>query len=100
MRERPEFPQIILAALGVLITNAILFSIGVVLALNSYNTTFFIIPILISGGISITQLIYVIPVMIWLRKRQQLALNKGVIIGAVITALLNGGCYLLFMLPR
>ena len=45
---------------------------------------------------SIWQLLYVIPVCFWLRRRQRFALMKGVIIGAVITALLNGACYLLF----
>jgi hypothetical protein len=109
MRERSEIPQVILATLGVLITNAAIFGIGVYLALKEYgdlsigpysafqrpgsNFYFFIIPALSSAVISITQLIYVIPVIIWLNRRGQFALKKGVIIGAVITALLNCGCY-------
>jgi hypothetical protein len=68
MRERREIPQVILAALGVLIINAIIFFLGVFLALNSYGSSFFIVPALSSAGISITQLIYVIPVIIWLRR--------------------------------
>ncbi len=44
--------------------------------------------------ISIFQLLYVIPVVFLLRRRQRWRLMKGVIIGAVITALLNGGCWL------
>jgi hypothetical protein len=50
------------------------------------------------GGFSffLLQLLYVIPVTLWLKRRQQYGLMKGVIIGAVITALLNGGCSLLF----
>jgi hypothetical protein len=100
MRERSETRQIILAALGVLITNAAIFGIGVYLALYNYDRSFFIIPALSSAVISITQLIYVIPVIIWLNRRRQFALKKGVIIGAVITALLNGGCYLILALPR
>lgn len=43
----------------------------------------------------LTQLFYVIPVVFWFRRQQQWGLMKGVIIGAVITALLNGGCFLL-----
>lgn len=35
------------------------------------------------------QLLYVIPVCLWLRRRKRPAMMKGVIIGAVITALLN-----------
>jgi len=100
MRERSEFPQVILATLGVLITNAAIFGIGVYLALQNYGSSFFVIPALSSAGISITQLIYIIPVIIWLNRRRQFALKKGVIIGAVITALLNGGCYLILSLPR
>lgn len=44
--------------------------------------------------IGIFQLLYVIPVTIVLKVREQFGLMKGVIIGAVITALLNGGCLL------
>ena len=47
-------------------------------------------------GIGIAQLIYVIPLVIWLRRKRKWGLMKGVIIGAVLTALLNGGCWLLF----
>ncbi len=100
MRERSEILKVILATLGVLITNGAIFGIGVFLALNAYNSSLFIIPALSSAGISITQLIYVIPVIIWLNRQRQFALKKGVIIGAVITALLNGGCYLILSLPR
>jgi Na+/proline symporter len=54
--------------------------------------------ILIIGGFGffLWQLLYVIPVTLWLKRRRQYGLMKGVIIGAVITALLNGGCSLLF----
>ena len=51
------------------------------------------------GGLGIVQLIYVIPAIIVLRRRGEFALLKGLIIGAVVTALLNGGCWLL-MYPR
>jgi hypothetical protein len=48
-------------------------------------------------GIGISQLIYVVPMIIWLKQRQEWGLMKGVIIGAVLTALLNGGCWLLLI---
>jgi hypothetical protein len=48
-------------------------------------------------GIGISQLLYVVPVIFWARKQQEWGLMKGVIIGAVITALLNGGCFLIFI---
>ena len=46
-------------------------------------------------GIGIAQLIYVVPAIIVLRRRREFAVLKGLIIGATITALLNGGCWLL-----
>jgi hypothetical protein len=51
----------------------------------------FLIPLLIPG---ISQLVYVIPLALWLRKKRRFELMKGVLIGAVMTALLNGGCFL------
>lgn len=45
-------------------------------------------------GFFIWQLIYVLPMVIWLRRRRNLGIMKGVIIGAALTALLNGGCFL------
>ena len=100
MRARSETTQVVLATLSVLIINAAIFGIGVYLALYNYNNSFFTISALSSAGISITQLIYVIPLIIWLNRRRQFALKKGVIIGAVLTALLNGGCYLVLLFPR
>ena len=47
-------------------------------------------------GIGITQLLYVVPLCIWLHRRGRADTAKGVIIGAVLTFLLNGGCFLLF----
>jgi hypothetical protein len=48
-------------------------------------------------GIGIFQLFYVVPTVIFLKRKRQFSLMKGVIIGAVITALLNGGCYLIIL---
>ena len=50
-------------------------------------------------GIGIAQLIYVVPAIIVLRRRREFAVLKGLIIGAIITALVNGGCWLLIY-PR
>ncbi|NEO88899.1 MAG: hypothetical protein F6K56_00890 [Moorea sp. SIO3G5] len=48
-------------------------------------------------GIGISQLIYVIPLIIRLKQQQRFEVMKGVIIGAVLTALLNGGCWLFIL---
>lgn len=50
--------------------------------------------------IGITQLIYIIPLMILLIQQRNWGVLKGVIIGAVLTGLLNGGCYLILFFPR
>jgi hypothetical protein len=45
--------------------------------------------------IDLGQLIYILPLIIWLTYLQKREFMKGVIIGAVITVLINfGGCYL------
>lgn len=46
--------------------------------------------------IGVTQLLYVIPTLLRLRRRREWGLFKGVVIGAVITALLCGGCWLAY----
>jgi hypothetical protein len=44
--------------------------------------------------ISLVQLAYILPICIYLHRQGQVNWMKGIIIGACITALLNGGCWL------
>jgi hypothetical protein len=44
--------------------------------------------------IGIVQILYVLPLCLWLSRRRRLSTVKGVIIGAVVTLLLNGSCFL------
>ncbi len=44
-------------------------------------------------GIGITQLIYVIPGIIYFRRHDKSLVAKGIIIGASITFLLNAACF-------
>jgi len=87
MRQRSEITQTIIGAFCILIINGLVFGIGYLLAYNNYPNWLFIVGVWLAIGISIVQLIYGIPAMLWLRRRQQFALMKGVIIGTVITAL-------------
>lgn len=48
-------------------------------------------------GIGISQLIYVVPLCIWLQRRRLFSTMKGVITAAIITFLLNGSCFLMFL---
>ncbi|MEL6158777.1 MAG: hypothetical protein AAFQ40_04940 [Cyanobacteria bacterium J06623_5] len=45
--------------------------------------------------IGVTQLFYVGPLMLICHSRRRHSLAKGVVIGALITAFLNGSCFLL-----
>ena len=46
--------------------------------------------------IGLTQIVYVVPLLLWLKRRGRADTAEGVTVGAVITALLNGSCFLLF----
>ena len=63
-------------------------------ALGTYLTTEYRFLLLLAVP-GLSQLFYVIPLVFWLKRRQRWGLMKGVIIGAVITALLNGSCWIL-----
>lgn len=47
--------------------------------------------------IGLSQLIYAVPLGIRFRRQRKFNAMKGVIIGAVITVLLNGGCFIWFL---
>jgi hypothetical protein len=47
-------------------------------------------------GIGLTQLLYVIPLGIYFHRLGRSNMVKGLMIGAIITALLNGGCFIFF----
>ena len=61
-----------------------------------------VIAIALGSGvllIGISQWLYVIPMLIWLRRRQKRDVFIGVLIGALLTMLLNGGCFLIYLHP-
>lgn len=47
------------------------------------------------SALSLLQLVYVIPLCLWLINQGQISVMKGVVIAAIITFLVNGGCFLL-----
>lgn len=61
-----------------------------------FLVTFFSLAIF---GIGLFQLLYVIPIVISLKSKEKWGEMKGLIIGAVLTFLLNSGCWLLLS-PR
>ncbi|MBD2336923.1 hypothetical protein H6G64_07935 [Calothrix sp. FACHB-156] len=106
MSQRNENLQIFLGILILfglnLIAVGIIFGLGLLAGqIFGYANYSYLGVWLIGGwGFFIWQLLYVIPLCILLRRQQRLAMMKGVIIGAVITALLNGSCFLLVFSNR
>lgn len=106
MSQRNEVLQILLGILLLfalhLIAGSIIFGLGLLSGLIFGYSSYSYIGIWIIGswGFFLWQMLYVIPLCIWLKRQQRLAMMKGVIIGAVITALLNGTCFLLVFTNR
>jgi len=95
-RRRSEATQTFLGSFSVIEINSMIVFIGAYVSDHTYPNLIYTISMGIILGISLFQLIYVIPAIFWLRQRQKFAFMKGVIIGAVITPLLNGACYYRF----
>ncbi|MBE9009844.1 hypothetical protein IQ250_06460 [Pseudanabaenaceae cyanobacterium LEGE 13415] len=83
---------------------AIYYLITVVLIQSKlvYSTSFpwakqlFNLCMLLFWGIGFSQIIHLIPIGLWLRQRRQSEKLKGLIIGAITTCLLCGGCFVVF----
>lgn len=96
----PELLQVIAGIGLVLVLHITAIFLGSVIAGLLINVTLIsdavgLIAVYGLFGIGLSQMIYITPVLIYLRKRQAWGLFKGVIIGAILTILLNGGCWLL-----
>lgn len=48
-----------------------------------------------NGAIGLAQLLYVLPICWWLKRRRRFATLQGALIGTLITFFLTSGCYLL-----
>lgn len=101
----PQKKEILGIFLGLLLLigmHAVAFTIGMIIIsnMNFYEGTALSFMIFGLMGFFLIQLIYVLPVIWWLREQGYKGVMKGVIIGAVITALINGPCsiYMLFSL--
>ena len=97
MSQRNEFLETVLGAFSILVINILVFILLVIFLANSHyfsNTSTAGLSFIF--GISIYQFIYVIPAILWLKRRQRWAWMKGVIIGAAITVLLTGPCFVLY----
>ena len=104
MSKLNEWGKIVAGTIFLLIVNAIALTIWLIIGSIIYESSLGPTPlgrvlnkILTAAilGISISQLLYAIPLGLWLKSQEKNALLKGAIVGAVITALLNGGCWLI-----
>jgi hypothetical protein len=78
-----------------IVAGIIIFVLGLIIGQIFGNYTFLGVWFVGGYGFFLLQLLYVIPVILKLKRQGKVARMKGVIIGAVITALLNGACFLL-----
>jgi hypothetical protein len=53
----------------------------------------------ISFSIGLTQLLYVIPLVFYLKWKRRYNWMKGIMIGACLTAFINGSCWLVLFRP-
>lgn len=99
-----EFPQVVKGLLLLLLCHTLAGVFIFVLGLGvSYITllgirlppyAFALVWIVGAMGFVFWQLLYVIPLVLWCRRRGKIGMMKGVIIGAILTALINGACFL------
>ncbi|MFK8182818.1 MAG: hypothetical protein AB8B99_05540 [Phormidesmis sp.] len=52
-----------------------------------------------TASLGLSQALYVVPLGLWLRRRRQFAVMKGMVLGAVITLLLSSACFLILVGP-
>ena len=62
---------------------------------SNYGSGFTWVMLFAVFGIGLSQVLYAVPLWLRLNHKGLAATAKGVVIGAVITLLLNGGCFLL-----
>ena len=67
--------------------------IGLTVLLHLIQLLFFRITFAPAWFIGITQLVYIVPAILFFRKRGRTGIVKGLIIGAAITFLLNVACF-------
>lgn len=103
MTENPKLNELLEILKGILVLSlchmvlsAIIFALGFIVGSVLANYTFIVIWVIGAAGFLFWQLLYVIPLVIWLKRKGHTGMLKGVIIGGVITALLNGACSLAF----
>lgn len=79
-----------------MVAGVLIYALGMAVGMKADIYTVLAIWVYGAAGFFLWQLIYVLPLIFWLRRRGRTGMIKGLIIGAVLTALVNGVCYLSF----
>jgi hypothetical protein len=76
---------------------AAIFIFSIAFIIGSSYPGYIFLNIIIYGlfGFSLWQLVYFIPLCLRLKNQDKISTMKGVIIAAIMTFLVNGGCFLL-----
>lgn len=75
------------------IAGVFIFVLGFIVGMIVGNYSFALVWIVGAMGFLFWQLLYVIPMLLRFRRRHKFGMMKGVIIGATLTALVNGACF-------
>ncbi len=75
------------------VAGVLIFGLGLIVGMFLGNYSFAMVWIVGAMGFLFWQLLYVIPLVLRFKRRRQFGSMKGVIIGATITALVNGACF-------
>ncbi|MGG6263777.1 hypothetical protein ACQ4M3_17775 [Leptolyngbya sp. AN03gr2] len=88
--------NIVAAAIYYLITVVLLQSKLVYSPSLPWAKQLFNLCMLLFWGIGFSQIIHLLPISLWLRRQRQSETLKGLMIGAITTCLLCGGCFVIF----
>lgn len=64
---------------------------------DSPNLGFFLVLAMFNVGLA--QILYAVPLWLWLRRKGRFDTAKGIAIGSVITVLINGSCFIFLLNP-
>ncbi|MEL6232619.1 MAG: hypothetical protein AAFR24_22160 [Cyanobacteria bacterium J06627_3] len=83
--------MVLMAFHGIAATLIFALGFGIGMLIGGYS--FLTIWVVGSMGFLFWQLLYVIPLLLRFKRRRRFGMMKGVIVGATITALVNGACF-------
>lgn len=97
MRSRNEILSIIGGMLTAILLSVLASALMILLFATFYSSTSTLLPaifLFLFNAIGLFQIVYILPYAIKLRRKGRIAKMKGLIIGAVIVALVSGACWI------